>query len=115
MSRKIIGVTVGTPLSPNKIKEKLNPELTEAVETALKQAKESGEFNGKDGVDGKDGYTPQKNVDYFDGKDGQDYVLTSADKQEIAELAAELVEVPSDEHINSLINTALGVIENGTY
>ena len=27
---------------------------------------------GKDGVDGKDGYTPQKNVDYFDGKDGKD-------------------------------------------
>ena len=80
--------------------------------------------NGKDGVDGadgKDGYTPQKNVDYFDGKDGKDgkdgddYVLTPADKTEIAEMAAELVEVPSDEHINSLINTALGVIENGTY
>lgn len=25
---------------------------------------------GKDGLPGKDGYTPQKNVDYFDGKDG---------------------------------------------
>lgn len=25
------------------------------------------------------------------------------------------VDFPSDEHINSLINTALGVIENGTY
>lgn len=25
---------------------------------------------GKDGSNGKDGYTPQKNVDYFDGKDG---------------------------------------------
>lgn len=34
------------------------------VDTALAQAKASGEF------DGKDGYTPQKNVDYFDGKDG---------------------------------------------
>ena len=29
-------------------------------------------FDGKDGKDGKDGYTPQKNVDYFDGKDGKD-------------------------------------------
>lgn len=31
--------------------------------------------NGKDGVSGKDGadgYTPQKNVDYFDGTDGKD-------------------------------------------
>ena len=28
--------------------------------------------DGKDGIDGKDGYTPVKGVDYFDGKDGQD-------------------------------------------
>ena len=27
-------------------------------------------LKGKDGVDGKDGYTPIKGVDYFDGKDG---------------------------------------------
>jgi hypothetical protein len=46
---------------------------------------------------------------------GKDYVLTDADKAEIAELAAELIDIPTDEHINSLINTALGVIENGTY
>lgn len=43
--------------------------LTEAVNDALEQAKESGEFDGEDGVDG---YTPQKGVDYFDGKDGKD-------------------------------------------
>lgn len=48
--------------------------------------------DGKDGVDGKDGYTPIKGVDYFDGqdgapgKDGKDYVLTYADKQEIASM-----------------------------
>ena len=90
--------------------------------------------NGKDGVDGqpgkdgepgqkgepgKNGYTPMKGVDYFDGvdgkdgADGKDYALTEADKTEIAEMAAGLVEVPSD--INDLIYTALGVIENGTY
>ena len=52
--------------------------------------------DGKDGIDGKDGYTPVKGVDYFDGQDGKDgqdgapgadgkdYVLTDADKQEIA-------------------------------
>lgn len=105
-------------------------ELPTAINTALAQAKESGEFNGKDGKDGadgqpgKDGYTPQKNVDYFDGKDGKDgqpgadgkdYVLTPDDKTEIAEMAADLLDVPSDEHINGLINAALGVIENGTY
>ena len=71
--------------------------LPTAINTALAQAKASGEFDGKDGEDGKD------------------YTLTEADRQEIAELTAELVDVPTDAHINSLINTALGVIENGTY
>lgn len=37
----------------------------DAAKNALKQAKESGEF------DGKDGYTPVKGVDYFDGKNGK--------------------------------------------
>ena len=47
-------------------------------------------FDGAPGEDGKDGYTPVKGVDYFDGKDGEpgedgkDYVLTDADKAEIA-------------------------------
>lgn len=124
MSRKIIGVTVGTTLSPQMIKEKLQPvttvngqapdengnvvvtftdesgnidlsgyateewvqdgyqpkgdyltehqdisgkldtdKLPEAINTALAQAKASGEF---------DGYAPVKGVDYFDGKDGDD-------------------------------------------
>lgn len=47
-------------------------DLQEATNNALAQAKESGLFDGKDGVDGQDGYTPVKGVDYFDGKDGQD-------------------------------------------
>lgn len=29
-------------------------------------------FDGKNGKDGQDGYTPVKGVDYFDGKDGED-------------------------------------------
>ena len=37
------------------------------VDTVLQQAKDSGQFDGKDGEDGK---TPVKGVDYFDGKDG---------------------------------------------
>jgi hypothetical protein len=28
--------------------------------------------NGKDGINGKDGYTPQKGIDYFDGEKGAD-------------------------------------------
>ena len=68
--------------------------LSEAVNEALAQAKASG---------------------VFQGEPGKDYTLTEADKQEIAELTAEMVDVPTDDHINDLINTALGVIENGTY
>lgn len=48
--------------------------LPEAINTALAQAKESGEFNGKD------------------GKDGSNYVLTEYDKTEIAQKAAGLVD-----------------------
>lgn len=54
-------------------------ELDSAINTALAQAKASGEFDGKDGTD---------------GTDGKDYVLTDADKAEIAEMAAELVDIP---------------------
>lgn len=73
------------------------------------------DINGKktfDVLDGVDGYTPIKGVDYFDGvkgdpftyedftaeqlealkgKDGQDYVLTSADKTEIANVVVALL------------------------
>lgn len=134
-------------------------ELQDVINEALQQAKESGEFNGKDGKDGQDGYTPVKGVDYFDGKDGakgdpftysdftteqlaalkgdkgdaftyedftaeqiealkgadgqdgkngedgKDYVLTDADKTEIAEQAASLI----DTALANAIGT--GVIE----
>lgn len=63
-------------------------ELQSGVDKALQQAKESGEFNGKDGKDGKDGIN------------GNDYVLTESDKQDIADIVA---------------NEVLGVIENGSY
>ena len=92
-------------LSNNKLEK---TELPEAVNTALAQAKESGEFDGADGTtphigengnwfigdedtgvnaEGKDGYTPQKGIDYFDGKTpekGVDY-FTEADKTAFVE------------------------------
>lgn len=51
--------------------------LPEAINTALTQAKESGEFKGDPGQP---------------GKPGNDYVLTEADKTEIAEQAAGLID-----------------------
>lgn len=57
------------------------------VDEAIEQIELTPGAPGKDGKDGKDGYTPVKGVDYFDGApgaDGKDYVLTEADKQEIA-------------------------------
>lgn len=64
--------------------------LQEATNEALAQAKASGMFDGPAGADGPQG--PQ-------GIPGDDYVLTHDDKNEIAEMAAELVEVPEGESV----------------
>ena len=50
--------------------------LQELVDYALAEAKASGDFNGEDG---KDGYTPQKGIDYF----------TEEDKEEVAQAVAQ--------------------------
>lgn len=52
----------------------------------------SADLKGEPGEPGQDGYTPVKGVDYFDGDNGSDYVLTDEDKVEIAEAAASLVD-----------------------
>lgn len=65
------------------IEEKLDADkLPEAINTALAQAKESGDFKGDPGEPGQP------------GAPGGDYVLTEADKNEIAEIAAGMVDVP---------------------
>ena len=76
---------------------------------------------GKDGKDGKDGYTPVKGVDYFDGapgQDGKDYVLTEADKQEIANLVpgadVDLSDYYTKEQIDDMLaNLPVGDIPSG--
>ena len=107
--------------------------LQTVINTALAQAKESGEFDGapgKGGVDGKDGYTPVKGVDYFDGqpgKDGVDGVSPVVDVEEIdgghrltitdkdGEKTFDVMDGPTEERVSELISVSLGVIENGTY
>ena len=73
-------------------------ELTNAVNTALAQAKASGEF---DGAEGKSAYQYAQEGGY-----------TGTETEFAAKLAAE---IPTDSHINELIDTRLGVIENGAY
>ena len=73
-------------------------ELPKAVNEALAQAKASG---------------------VFQGEPGKDYTLTEADKQEIAELTAPLVDVPGgggsgESYIAKLQTLASGTIPNGT-
>lgn len=121
MSRKIIGVTVGTPISPARIEHKIKPvktvngnppdengnvdvegsfELTEEQIAMLKgvgvasvkQTTTSTESGGSNVVtvtltNGNTYTFTVKNGAKGDpGKDGEDYVLTDADKQEIASL-----------------------------
>ena len=64
MSRKIIGVTVGTPLKPEKIIEQTK--VDEKINEALRKAKESGEF---DGADGKSAYQYAKDGGYTGTKE----------------------------------------------
>jgi len=48
--------------------------LNAAVETALDEAKESGEFDGPQGEPGPAGYTPQRGTDYWTAADQQEIV-----------------------------------------
>lgn len=48
-------------------------ELSTAINTALAQAKASGEFDGKDGDDGEDGHTPVRGVDYYTEEDKAEF------------------------------------------
>lgn len=65
--------------------------LPEAINDALAQAKESGEFDGEDGQPGKDGrpgadgYTPKRGTDYW----------TDVDKTEIVQQAKSAINVPT--------------------
>lgn len=54
-----------------------------AVENALKKAKESGDFKGDKGEKGDRGEQGEQGIQ---GEKGDDYILTSADKNEIADI-----------------------------
>ena len=97
-------------------------ELSNAINTALAQAKASGEF---DGADGKTPYI-QNGYWYIDGvntnvkaegKDGKDYVITDADYSQIAAIVLEML---GGEPIHGVVDennhiTLKGVDAGGKY
>ena len=137
----IYGIPVGAPASKDKIERAdltldvqssldkadnslSQEELQDGVTLALAQAKESGEFDGKDGDDGisvtdavintanelvlafsdnteknlgvvvgKDGYTPQKNVDYFDGEKGAPFTYEDFTPEQLASLKGDTPQI----------------------
>ena len=71
---------------------------------------------GAQGPKGDTGATGATGPAGADGKSAYAYAVEGGYTGTEAEFAAKLAEeIPSDDHINSLINTALGVIENGSY
>ena len=114
--------------------------LQSATDAALAQAKASGEFDGADGAPGQPGADGKSAYQY-----AQDGGYTGTETEFAEKLAKEIpealpnpnaltftgavtgsyngssamtVNIPSavtDDHINNLIDTKLGVIENGTY
>ena len=42
--------------------------------------------DGMNGIDGKDGYTPQKNIDYFDGKQGKAFTYADFTSEQLENL-----------------------------
>ncbi len=116
---KVIGVTVGTSISPDTMKSKMDlskyaisvwveenfqqkgnflteEQIPQTINDALAQAKESGEFNGKDGVDGKDGKdgtdgkNPVRGVDYYTETDKEEIVNRVLEEIEISDVSVEI-------------------------
>lgn len=122
MKRKIIGVTVGTSISPNTMKSKMGlskyaksdwveetfqqkgnflteEQLPQTINEALAQAKASGEFDGKDGVDGKngvDGYSPVRGKDYWTSTDRQSIVTDMLTSEEVRKMQQDILDLRAD-------------------
>lgn len=121
MRKKVIGVTVGTPLKPSKIEEEIKPIKTVNnvapdengnVEIKIPEGAngktpyiQDGYWyidgvntnvkaegkDGKDGTNGIDGKDGEKGDKGEDGADGKDYVLTDTDLSKIATKVVEMI------------------------
>jgi hypothetical protein len=76
--QSVNGKTGSIVLTSEDVKALSQDKLNEGVNEALRQAKESGEFDGKDGQN---------------GADGKDYVITEADYVKIANIAVGLIPI----------------------
>lgn len=65
----------------NELEDKVDSEIEE-IKSVVNETISVVEQTKK--MKGDDGYTPVKGVDYFDGEDGVDYILTESDKKQIA-------------------------------
>lgn len=79
-------------------------------------------YDGTNGIDGQDGYTPIKGVDYFDGKDGidgDDYVITDKDYQAIGAVVETNLQPTLEDNLKQskdyVNNAIIKDIKNVTY
>ena len=115
-SPELIENAVNSYLEKNPVQGVSDEHIKGVTAEMLEEAKRSGAFDGAKGDKGDPGEKGDKGDK---GDKGADYILTEADKREIAGM----VEVSgggtgggvTDEYINSLIDAKLGVIENGSY
>lgn len=109
---KIIGVTVGTPISPATIERKLKPVKTVNGIGADEDGNVNIEVGGGGNVPTKVSEL-ENDAGYITKQALNGYAKTT----DIPSLEgyAKTADIPTDAHINDLINTALGVIENGSY
>lgn len=84
---------IGVNTSLSELERGLPTKITTEVSTYWNAHK--SELKGDKGDKGDDGHTPQKGIDYFDGKDGKNYVITDSDYNAIADVV--LSKLPSAE------------------
>ncbi len=66
--------------------DKLSAIVTEFVQNNIELLKGK---DGKNGIDGKNGYTPRKNIDYFDGKQGKAFTYADFTPEQLEALKGE--------------------------
>lgn len=107
MSRKIYGRPIATPLNPSAL---IPNDVVKTVNGIAPDENGNVEVTVSGGNVDLTGYATEQYVQDYAQPKGN-YLTEHQDLSGYAKTE----DVPTDAHINDLINTALGVIENGTY